>query len=306
MTERSLILGASGFIGGQLTRTLARAGEPFRAFARTRPAHAPGDWLLGDFRNRADVEKALDDCSVVYHLISSTTPASSNQDPGADVRDNLVATIQLLDLARAARVRKVIFVSSGGTVYGVTPHRPVAETEPTRPICSYGISKLAVEHYLRLYERLHGLNYCVLRLANPYGAGQKSRTLGAVGIFLDRALRGEPIEIWGDGEVVRDYVYIHDAIEAMLLARDYVGEHRIFNIGSGVGRSLNQVVQELENVLGRPIARRYREARKSDVPVNILDVGLACRALGWLPRTSFTEGLRQTARMLQLDPRNAA
>ena len=139
------------------------------------------------------------------------------------------------------RIRKFIFVSSGGTVYGIPQEVPIKESHPTEPICSYGISKLAIEKYMNLFHLLHGMEYCVLRLANPFGERQRvAAAQGAVTVFLDKALRNEEIEIWGDGSVVRDYFYVSDAVSAMTKALAYEGSSGVFNIGSGVGQSLNR------------------------------------------------------------------
>jgi len=172
---------------------------------------------------------------------------------------------------------------------------PVDETHPTEPICSYGIQKLVIEKYLQLNHRIHGLDYCVVRPSNLYGPRQRLDVAqGAVAVFLDRALRGQPIEVWGDGSAVRDYLYVGDAAEALLKAAAFEGEPRLFNIGSGVGSSLKQLIKEIEALLGRPLAVAYAAARPLDVPVNVLDTSLARRHLGWTARTSLAEGLRRT------------
>ena len=130
----------------------------------------------------------------------------------------------MLEVAQKNNIRKVIFVSSGGTVYGIPQEVPIKESHPTEPICSYGIGKLAIEKYLNLFHLLHGMDYCVLRLANPFGERQRvAAEQGAVTVFLDKALRNEEIAIWGDGSVVRDYFYVGDAVSAMTKALAYKG-----------------------------------------------------------------------------------
>jgi UDP-glucose 4-epimerase len=177
---------------------------------------------------------------------------------------------------------------------------PVAEDHPTEPISSYGIHKLMVEKYLRLAHHLQGLDYCILRPANLYGPRQRlDIAQGAVAVFLDRALREQPIRIWGDGSVVRDYVYVADAVDAMLRAARFEGEPRIFNIGSGRGASLNELVAEIEQLLGRPVKVEHSAARAVDVPVNVLDASRAERHLGWRASTPLSEGLRRTCEWLR-------
>jgi UDP-glucose 4-epimerase len=190
-------------------------------------------------------------------------------------------------------------------VYGVPEVVPIRETAPTRPICSYGIHKLAIEQYLHLYQALHGLEYCILRMANPFGERQRpDGSQGAIAVFLDKALRGEEIVVWGDGTVVRDYVYVQDVARAFCLAAEHTAPAGIFNIGSGEGRSLQQVLGAVEELLGRPVRRRYVAGRPFDVPVNVLDPTLAARLLGWSPQVSFAEGLRRTFNHLRDAIRN--
>jgi UDP-glucose 4-epimerase len=189
----------------------------------------------------------------------------------------------------------MVFISSGGTVYGIPQRIPVPEDHPTDPIVSYGIAKLAIEKYLHLHWALHGLEYSVLRVANPYGERQRAdNAQGAVAVFLKNALAGQTVEIWGDGSVTRDYVYIEDVVDAFVKAMQYDGEPRVFNVGSGQGRSLNEVLTTIEELLGSPVERRYLPVRKFDVPVNVLDITRAREFLTWQPRVSFHEGLRRT------------
>ncbi len=296
-----LVLGGGGFLGSHLTDALAGAGYRVRVFERFVPG--PGDhhpaaaveWLQGDFNDSEDLRRAVAGCDVIYHMVSSTVPKTSNEDPAYDIQTNLISTLQMLELARKAGAKKLIFISSGGTVYGVPREVPIKETHPTEPVCSYAIGKLAVEKYLHLYKVLHGMDYCILRLANPYGERQKpTGAQGAVAVFLHRAVRGEAIEIWGDGSVVRDYIYVGDAVQAMLAAMRDTGEHRLFNIGAGEGHSLNQLVAAIEKLLGHPVECRYTPGRTFDVPVNVLDITRAREVMGWAPKVSFEQGLRRT------------
>jgi UDP-glucose 4-epimerase len=232
---------------------------------------------------------------VVFHLISTTLPQASNENPVQDAQTNLVGTLRMLEQCRRAGVRKVVFVSSGGTVYGIPMSVPIAESHPTNPTCAYGIHKLAIEKYLHLEHVLHGLDYCVLRPANLYGERQRADlAFGAVSVFLDRAVRGEPIRIWGDGSIVRDYVYVGDAVAAFIAAMTHAGTERIFNIGSGKGTSLNELVTLIEAALGRKVAVEYAPARGFDVSANVLDSSLARRALGWSAATSLASGIQKT------------
>ena len=299
---RCLILGGGGFIGSFLADRLLILGHAVRIFERPRvlPYRAFGreervEWLAGDFQSAADVEAAVEGCNVVFHLVSTTLPKNSNDDPIYDVETNLVGTLRLLAAAVRCAVKKVVFISSGGTVYGIPSRIPISEEHPTDPLVSYGIAKLAIEKYLHLYWYLYGLECSILRVANPYGERQRVDTAqGAVAVFLSKALAGQPIEIWGDGSVTRDYVYIEDVVDAFIMAMNHDGEQRVFNIGSGEGRNLNQLLTIMEDLLRRPVERRYLPPRKFDVPVNVLDISHARDVLGWQPRVSFRDGLQRT------------
>lgn len=304
---KCLILGGGGFLGSHLCDALLAQGHVVRIFDRPNlqrfrrfEAHEAMEWLEGDFINPRQAIQAVAGCDIVYHLVSTTLPRSSNENPAYDVETNVVGTLHLLNAARTNGARKVIFVSSGGTVYGVPQVLPIRESHPTEPICSYGIGKLAIEKYLALYKFLHGLEYCVLRLSNPFGERQRvSAAQGAVAVFLYKALRGEAIEIWGDGTVVRDYFYVSDAVSALVKAMTFNGEDRIFNIGSGTGMSLNDILAAIEALLGRPVHRYYLPPRAFDVPVNVLDISRATRSLGWRPEVPFTEGLTRMAQWIR-------
>jgi UDP-glucose 4-epimerase len=301
------VFGGGGFIGSAICDRLLRDGHALRIFERPRVdpyrAFAAGEdveWVTGDLLSMHDLGAAIDGSDAVVHLVSTTLPKSSNDDPVYDVQTNLVASLQMLEAMRARDVRRIVFISSGGTVYGTPQRVPVDEQHPTEPQVSYGIVKLAIEKYLLMYQRLHGFRTRILRVANPYGERQRVATAqGAVGVFLHRALRDEPIEVWGDGSVVRDYIYVADVAEAFARALAYEGEHSVFNISSGQGVSLNELLAQLEGLLGRPVERRYLAGRSIDVPANVLDNSLARRELGWSPQVDLARGLARTAEWMR-------
>jgi UDP-glucose 4-epimerase len=304
---KCIVLGGGGFIGSAVVDQLLIEGHSVRGFAheRTKPYRGFSDkesveWVVGDFLVKSDVRSAIDGADVVIHLISTTLPKSSNENPAYDVQTNLLSTLSLLDIMIEAKIKKIIFVSSGGTVYG-RPHTiPITEEHVTNPLVSYGITKLAIEKYLLLYKELHGLQPIILRVSNPFGHRQAiTKQQGAVSIFIDKALKGETIEIWGDGSVTRDFIHIDDLARAFVLAVEYEGEKNLFNIGSGRGTTLNELVDTLENILGTPIKRRYVESRNFDAPLSVLDIALASRELGWKPDTSLGNGIRRTLTALQ-------
>ena len=301
---RVLVLGGSGFIGSHLVDALSEAGSEVRSFDRIKsPWHSTRrnvESVVGNFLDADQVADAVAGCDYVYHLVSTTLPKTSNDNPIADVEQNLISTLAMLKAACDAGVKKVVFLSSGGTVYGIPQTLPILETHPTLPMSSYGIVKLTIEHYLHLYHVLHGLDYQVLRLSNPFGERQPiNGSQGAIAVFMSKALRGETVEIWGDGSVVRDYVYIADVIDAMLMTLNYQGQHRSINIGSGTGQSINQIIDAISHTIGRPIERRYSAHRSFDVPASVLSIERAHRELGWQPSTSFADGLARTSQWIR-------
>lgn len=299
---RCLILGGAGFIGSHIADALAERGHTVRVFdipnvnpKNIREHGHPIELLTGDFNNEKELIPALADMDVVVHLICTTLPGPSNENPIYDVQSNLVGTLRLLEGAKAAGVQKIVFSSTGGAVYGPPRTLPIPETHPTEPQCSYGITKLCVEKYLALYHLLHDLDYVVLRPGNPYGERQAIRKVqGAVAVFLGKTLLKEPIAIWGDGSVARDYFYIGDLTDAFVRVIEGRPPSKIYNIGSGQAYSLNQVLEAIQKVTGINPRVEYSPARKLDVPVNRLDIQRARAELGWQPRVALTEGLART------------
>jgi UDP-glucose 4-epimerase len=297
-----LVLGGLGFLGSHLADALLRQGNTVKLFDRPQIKSVKGiaesggrvSLIEGDLLSAKDIDFALQGVDVCYHLISTTLPGTSNLDPAYDVETNVVGTIRLLDAAVRHGVKKIVFSSSGGTIYGIPKATLISEDHPTDPICAYGVSKLAIEKYLDLYHRLHGLNYSVLRLANPYGERQRTNaSQGAVAVFLGKALRNQTIEIWGDGNVVRDYMHVSDTVNALYLASQ-AAQPTLCNIGSGRGVSINELLSVIETSLGRKLSVNYVPGRGFDVPRNVLDISRAQSLLGWTPKIELDVGIHRT------------
>jgi UDP-glucose 4-epimerase len=300
--QHHLILGGCGFIGRHVALLLAMQGHRVTVADRTRlPFPVPPDladritWRSFELAS-PDWDALIADTAVVHHYAWSSLPASANSNPTGDLIANVVATLGLLDALRRRGEGRLVFASSGGTVYGKLSTIPVPEDHPIAPVTAYGSGKAAAEIYLGLHRAMHGTDCRIARIANPYGAGQDlTRGQGAVTTFLHRALTGQVITIWGDGEVVRDYLHIADVAHALVtLATTPPIEPFIFNIGSGLGSSLNDIVHALETRLGRTVAVNRTETRPFDVPVSILAIDRARRYLGWQPTISLAEGLDRT------------
>ncbi|MDR3564474.1 MAG: NAD-dependent epimerase/dehydratase family protein [Negativicutes bacterium] len=300
-----LILGGCGFIGRHVALALARRGERVRLADRSPLASPlPGvepslvEWLPFEMIG-GDWDRLIADISVIYHCAWSSLPQTANDDPIGDLQVNVVGSLGLLEALRRRGGGKIVFLSSGGTVYGRLTQIPVPEDHPLDPLTAYGVGKVAVEKYLHLYCALHNVDARVARLSNPFGAGQDPRhNQGAASIFLRRAMASQPLTIWGDGWVVRDYIHITDAAAGLLALADadltaQTGP-AVFNIGSGEGVSLNDIVKVLRSHLGYPIEVQYAAGRPFDVPISILDITRARQVLGWAPHLSFAEGIDRT------------
>ena len=299
---QAVVTGASGFIGSHLVDGLLSAGYRVKALGRHLPGliapsaqtHPNLSLVSVSLADRLALQQALEGSEFVFHLASGSLPQSSNRDPHADVQVNLLGTLNLLDAARLTGVRRLVMVSSGGTVYGIPQAVPISETHPTDPICSYGITKLAMEKYVALYRQLHGLEGVVLRVANPFGPRQRlDAAQGVVPVFLGKALRHEPLQIWGDGSTVRDFLDVADVVAALLAVARYKGAESLFNIGSGQGLSLNQLIALLEQQLNRSLDVQYLPSRGCDVPTNVLCIDRAKEALNWAPKIPVADGLRR-------------
>lgn len=293
-----LVIGGNGFIGSRLVDALRTRGDETAVLDRF-AARLDMDWggvryFQGDFHDADVLEQALQGVDTVYHLASCTVPSTADADPIADIKGNLVGTHRLLEAMRERGVRRFCYFSSGGTVYGNPDAVPVPETHALRPISSYGIVKVAIEQYLAMFQRKGWLDPVIIRPSNPYGPGQPARSIqGAVAVFLGKALAGEGIQIWGDGETVRDYIYIDDLIDLSLRAVDS-GRNAVFNAGSGSGVSLNELCNFIRSVTGSALSVQYQPARAFDVREIVLDVARARENLGWLPQVEIHDGIRRT------------
>jgi UDP-glucose 4-epimerase len=306
-----VVIGGCGFLGRHVVRALAERGDEVSVVDRVNfPAGslAVKTTILDVPRASAhEFDSLVGTADVIHHYAWTTIPATANADPLADLQDNLALTIGLLDAMKRRGGGRIVFASSGGTVYGRLRTIPVPECHALEPIAAYGASKVTAEKYLQLYRYLHGIDTRIARISNPYGAGQNpAQRQGVVTAFVHRALAGDTIEIWGDGKVVRDFIYIADVVSGLIALADVAGfddsDPPVFNIGSGRGSSLIEIMDLIERELGRPLCVENKPARAFDVPVNVLDIVKAHRVLGWAPKISIQVGIAYTAGDLALDP----
>ena len=306
-----ILLGAAGFIGTNLVLNLANnqkldneitVVDRDRKFFRVlENMNIPNLKIVeSELTMDSDYEDLVAEQDIVYHLISTTVPTTSNQHIAEELKGNVVLSANLFEACVHQDVKKVVFLSSGGTVYGKESQCPLKEETPTNPITSYGIQKVSIEKLLYLYNYMYGLDYRIIRLSNPYGPYQRPNgVLGAVTTFTYKALKGEEINVYGDGSVVRDFIYIDDAIRGIQNIVEGKTGYRIFNLGCGYGTSIKQVLETIERALNIKLNVKYTTARKVDVPVNYLDIGRYEAAFGSLKAASLDEGIRKTAEFMK-------
>lgn len=308
VSRKVLITGGAGFVGSHVADAHIARGDRvwiMDDLSSGRLANLPSraefvEMEIGDPRARELI------CDVGFDLINHHAAQidvrASVTDPIADARTNIVGLINILEAARDAGTRRVVFVSSGGVVYGEPEVYPTPESAPKRPVSPYGVSKLAGEHYLDSFREVHGLECAVLRYGNVYGPRQDPHgEAGVVAIFCNRLIDGQPLDIYGDGEQTRDYVYAEDVATANLIAADMPLEDdagidaRAFNVGTAEATSVNTLASLLEEIAGVRPGRIHRDARPGELRRSVLSTA-RIRAMGWSPAHTLREGLARTFR----------
>ncbi|MDF1769367.1 NAD-dependent epimerase/dehydratase family protein [Maricaulis sp.] len=293
--QRIAIAGGAGFLGQHVSRAMLDVGHEVLNFDL---APSPIDEVQNHIESVFDPamdETLLKGVDALIHLAWIGKPGSPDVSFSGDADQNVVGSLRLVEAAKRAGVKMVVFASSGGTVYGAEAKACSVESDPLAPINAYGAGKAAFEAYLIAWGRAHGVRTVTLRIANPYGPGQlPDRGQGFIANAIARALDGQALQIWGDGKVVRDYVYIADVAQAFVaaLASEDGG---VFNIGSGIGWSLNEIVEVVNQRLGTTIAAEHRPGRAIDVPVNVLNSQKAASKLGWRGARPLNAGIEPTA-----------
>lgn len=273
-----LIFGGLGFIGSNIIEELLLHRDDYNIIVFDFPGkqnifEGLIKIIYGDFNNEENLELVFNgnkiDC--VIHLISTTIPASSNDNIIYDIEANLVPTIRLLKLLALYKIPEIIFFSSGGSVYGVTKDEKVDENHSVFPISSHGTIKLTIEKYIHLFQELYGVNYLILRVGNPYGPYQSSDNQGIINVFIRKMIRNEKLIVRGDGSTIRDYIYVEDLAKIVHLLISKGIRNEIINVGSGIGISINQIIDTLKKIINYQNSIEYTEMLLSDVPKIILE-----------------------------------
>lgn len=307
MSRRGVLLvGGGGFIGTALARRLADAGREAHVLA---PNAENGQreriaFHRGTQSDAALVRELLESCGTVVHLASATTPGASARSPALEVSANLAPMAVFMEALSGASTQRLIFLSSGGAIYGNPGRLPADESLPMQPLSDHAAGKAAAELFLGVLARQSPhLSLAILRPSNVYGPGQPAKPgFGIVRTLLDKARTGEPVEIWGSGDQVRDFLYIDDLVEACIRLIERTDIAGTFNAGSGEGVSLRALVSMIRKVTGRNIPILMRPERGVDVEAIWLDSGRLREATGWTPSVPLHEGLARTwARVCEVE-----
>ena len=295
--KRCIVFGGTGFIGSHLTDKLVADGHIVTVFTRSRPVHKKTgvEYFYGDFMNTNDISSALKGNEYVFHLISLTNPAISDLDPYIDLDTNIKMTVHLLESCVTNNVQRVIFSSSGGTIYGNSLKDRLTETDATLPVSPYGIGKQTIEGYLRFFKAKYGLDFMALRISNVYGEGQDitKGNHGVIPIFLSKVINSEEVTIYGDGTMTRDYIYVKDVVN--FIARTFYGSHNfdIYNIGSGKGETIGDILAAVEKVASKASIKRYIAAPDSFVHKVVLDTSRAKEEFGDVAVVEINDGIQR-------------
>ncbi len=295
----ALVIGGNGFIGSHLVDKLLTEGYNVRVFdiinERYRKPLPDVDYRISSLDNIPELYEALLGIDIVFHLASSSVPSTSNIDTVSDIDGNLIPTLNILNLLVKLKIQRIVYFSSGGAVYGNPITLPIGEEHPLNPISSYGIVKLAIEKYLSLYQRIHGLKPLIIRPSNPYGPRQGHfLAQGVISTFLKKIQKNEIITVFGDGNSAKDYIFIDDLINlcyALSLKSNVDG---VFNLGSGEGTSLNQIIELIKTTTGIIPEIIYDDVQNYDVNHFVLDISRITEVLGNYPFTPLKNGLTVT------------
>ncbi len=299
---KCIVFGATGFIGSHLVKKLLADGHEVTTFGRRKydpeaPDNTKLTQIIGDFLNGSDIDNAVAGNEYVFHFVTLTNPVSSDSDPFIDIETNVKMTIVLLEACVKHGVKRVIYPSSGGSVYGDAKRSRHKETDPTNPMSPYAIGKNTVENYLRYYHLKYNLDYLCLRVSNVYGEGQElgGSNHGIVAVFLNLISNSAKLSIFGDGSMGRDYIYVEDFVTLVARIFDIKKlNYTTYNIGSGEGRSILDVVSTIENTVGIKAKLEFLPAPKSFVQAVVLDCSRAQNEFGEFMSVPFEDGVRAT------------
>jgi UDP-glucose 4-epimerase len=310
---RALVTGGAGFIGSHIAQRLIARGDEvvvldnlFTGSRKNVDAIGAGvRFVEGDVRSLATLEECAKGCDVIFHQAAIVSVPFSVERPQESHDVNIQGTLNALQAARAAKVKRVVFASSAA-IYGEEPTLPKIETMVPAPISPYGVEKITGEHYLATWSRLFGVETVALRYFNVFGPRQDPRSpySGVISIFVDRILAGKPITFFGDGSQTRDFVYVANVVDANMLAATKAGVScRMFNVACGGSTSLLELCTLIERAAGKTVERTFAEPRAGDIKDSVADIGRAKSELGYTPKIDVETGLRELVAYTTSGPR---
>lgn len=292
-----LLLGGGGFLGRAIAESLCREGWMVHVISPHLPDYHHRNIVFhqGSLDNKNILKQTLPVCNDIIHVASTTTPGDSINDPTIEIAQNMLPAIRFIDYLSGFENKRLIYVSSGGAVYDPPEGRPIMENDPLRPLSYYGAGKLSVEFFLQALSNANHHNITILRPSNLYGPFQAYRKgFGLIRTILERVITNEPLEIWGDGGIIRDYLYIEDMIRAIRNLLRHPNAVGVFNIGSGTGHSINQVVDAVETVCKKKLGVNYIEKRGVDIDSVVLNISKISKEVDWEPRITIEAGIQMT------------
>ena len=301
---RVLLIGGNGFIGSHLVDQLLYKGYRVRVLDRSHELfRRPIDnveYKIGSFADHTILREAIEDCEILVHLAHSTVPVSSLIHPEQEVLDSVSSFVNMFDCFKRGQIKKVVYFSSGGAVYGNPVSLPVDEESKLEPISPYGVAKLMMEKYLNMFSYLYGLQYIIIRPSNPYGPRQNYKgQQGVIPIFLNKILNNEEIRVWGDGGSIKDYLYIGDLTKAVVGLMEKGYDNTTYNVSSSIGTNLNDLLKSLSAACGRIPQIIYEAERSYDVKHVVLSHAKIQQRTGWQPSINMEEGISKTLRWIQ-------
>lgn len=288
-----LVLGGAGFVGKNIVNALQKAEIDFIASdVVNSPFNDSVEYIKLDITNRKETFDAIEGIDYVFHL-SAHPLSASIKDPALNAKINILGSLNVMDAAREKGVKKIIF-SSASSIIGDVIHNPVTEEHPCKPKTPYAVAKLCVEHYLRVYQELYGLDYVVFRFFNVYGPYQYPESGALIPVVMSRILKGEEVFIFGDGSIARDFIYVEDIADFYIQSIKKDVKNEIFNMGTGRLTTIKEVIEAISKVVGKDPKIVYKPARAGEITNFSADVSKLKKFFGEVPNTSLEEGLRKT------------
>ncbi|TSA45867.1 NAD-dependent epimerase/dehydratase family protein [bacterium] len=302
-----IVTGGAGFIGSHLVDALIKKNHKVFVIDNLstgfkKNVNPKAKFHKTDLTDHKKIEAILkyEKPEVIFHLAAQIDVRKSVADPVFDANSNILAGINLIKSAHQHKVKKIIFSSTGGAIYGDTKNRPTSESESEWPLSPYGIAKLTIDKFLNYYREIHGLNFVSLRYGNVYGPRQNPHgEAGVVAIFLNKMLEGAQPVINGDGQQTRDYVFVEDVVNANLLALKHFQKTGIYNVGAGKETDVNQLFQEINRHFGDKFKKIHGPAKIGEQKTSCLSFAKIKKNFGWTPQTNFPDGIKKTFKWFQ-------